>query len=82
MKYDEDKVDEMALALMYLGMSTDRHGTRAWKGLAWEITDRLHRKGWISDPGTKALSVAVSEEGRKKAEQLFRKHFRSPEGVE
>lgn len=42
--YDENKVDEMVLALMYLGL----HDTdRAWKSFGWDSLDRLHQKGFI-----------------------------------
>jgi Mn-dependent DtxR family transcriptional regulator len=37
--------------------------------------NRLHEKGLISNPISKAKSVAMSEEGFKKAEKLFKKHF-------
>jgi len=37
--------------------------------------NRLHEKGLISNPISKAKSVAMSEEGFKKAEELFKKHF-------
>ena len=33
--------------------------------------DRLHKKGWISDPKSKAKSVAMTDEGYRKAEELF-----------
>jgi len=74
-EYDKDKVDEMTLALLYLVMSREREGGRAWKGFDWDTMRRLHRKGWISDPKGKAPSVGVTAEGMKKAEELFRKHF-------
>jgi len=38
--------------------------------------DRLHEKGSISDPKSKTKSVAVSEEGMRWPEELFKKHFR------
>ena len=75
MEYDKDKVDEMTLALLYLSMSQEHGYGRAWKGFDWSTMDRLHRKGWISEPKGKALSVGVTAEGMKKAEELFRKHF-------
>ena len=75
MKYDEDKVADMVLALMYLNMWDDEGYTRAWKGFPWSATDRLYEKGYISDPKGKAKSVGVSEEGRKRAEELFRRYF-------
>ncbi len=31
MEYDKDKVDDMVLALMYLGMFSERSVRRAWK---------------------------------------------------
>ncbi len=32
--------------------------------------DRLHEKGWISEPEGKAKSVGVTPEGLKEAEEL------------
>ncbi len=72
MEYNLDKVDEMVLALLHL---TIHEGHRAWKGHDWEVLDRLHAKGYISDPATKAKSVVMTEEGAKQAEKLFKKHF-------
>ena len=72
MNYDEDKVDEMVLALLYL---TLHDGCRAWKGHDWDVLGRLHEKGMIGDPVGKAKSVVLTEEGLKKCEELFRKHF-------
>ena len=37
--------------------------------------NRLHAKGMISDPVSKAKSVVFTEEGRQKSEQLFREMF-------
>lgn len=75
MEYDKDKVDEMALALLYLTTFKDEFGFRAWKGMDWDVLDRLHEKGYISSPKSKAKSVALSEEGAILSEQLFKKHF-------
>ena len=75
MEYNEDKVDEMVLAILYLTSSKDKFGTRAWKGQDWEVMNRLHEKGYISNPKTKALSVALTDEGAKLSEELFFKHF-------
>ncbi len=60
MDYDKEKVDEMVLALMWLVMHGDKYGVRAWKGFDWDTLDRLHEKGLISDPKSKAKSVALS----------------------
>ena len=73
MEYDKDKVDEMVLALLYL--TTHDKGTRAWKGIDWDAMDRLHDKGYIGNPKTKAKSVILTEEGERLSEELFEKHF-------
>jgi hypothetical protein len=76
MEYDKEKVDEMALALLYLTSFTNGYETRAWKGMAWEVLDRLYEKGYIDDPKGKAKSVALTETGEKLSEALFFKNFR------
>ena len=73
MEYDKDKVDEMVLALLYL--TTHDQGTRAWKGMDWDTMDRLHDKGYIGNPKSKAKSVTLTEEGEKLSEEFFKKHF-------
>ncbi|MFZ0584003.1 MAG: DUF6429 family protein [Candidatus Acidiferrales bacterium] len=75
MKYDENKVDETVLALLYLTMFKDKTGQRAWKGQDWEVMDRLHKKGYISDPKSKAKSVIMTEDGARRAKKLFQKNF-------
>lgn len=76
MEYDPDKVDEMVLALLFLTMfDEDEYGARAWKGHDWDAMDRLHEKGYISDPKSKAKSVVVSVKGVKRSRKLFVKYF-------
>ena len=75
MEYDQDKVDEMVLALLYLTSFSDEFGTRAWKGMDWNAMDRLFQKGYISDPKRKARSVIMSAEGEKLSKALFIKYF-------
>ncbi len=75
MEYDTDKVDEAVLALLYLTMFEDKPGWRAWKSHDWDALDRLHEKGYISDPKSKSRSVVMTEEGAKRATELFEKHF-------
>src|SRR5579862_7124116 len=66
--YDEDRVDEMVLALLYLTIcERDEWGARAWKSHDWDAMDRLHAKGYISDPKSKAKSVALSPEAVERA---------------
>ena len=73
MEYDKDKVDEMVLALLYL--TTHDQGTRVWKGMDWDAMDRLHDKGYIGNPKTKAKSVTLTEQVERLSEELFKKHF-------
>ena len=75
MEYNKEKVDEMALALLYLTSHGDYGVMRAWKGMDWDVLDRLFQKGYIGNPKTKAKSVVFTEEGYKLSEQLFEKHF-------
>jgi hypothetical protein len=76
MEYDQDRVDEMVLALLSLTMfDEDQNGARAWKGHDWVAMDRLHTKGYISDPKSKAKSVVVTAAGVQRSRELFEKHF-------
>jgi hypothetical protein len=78
MDYDTDRLDEAVLALLYLNIWEDSEwGARAWKGMPWEATDRLYEKDMIGDPKSKAKSVVLTEEGRKAAEEAFRRLFAS-----
>ena len=69
---DREKVDEIVLALLWLTLAGDR---RAWKGHDWDALNRLHERGYISDPKTKAKSVVLSEEGERRAWELFARHL-------
>src|SRR5450432_4267438 len=75
MEIDEEKVDEAVLALLYLTTFKGKPCWRAWKGHNWDSLDRLHQKGYISDPATKAKSVVLTEEGATQSQVLFEKHF-------
>ncbi|MEI8383638.1 MAG: DUF6429 family protein [Planctomycetota bacterium] len=72
MNIDQDKIDNAVLALLLLGL---HDGVRTWKGFDWEAMNRLHEKGFISNPLGKAKSVIFTEEGlaqaKKLAEELF-----------
>ncbi|TRX58105.1 DUF6429 family protein [Thalassomonas sp. M1454] len=72
MEFDEDKIDEAALALLYLTLHDE---FRAWKQMDWEVTNRLFDKGLIYDPKGKVKSVCFTDEGLKKSEELFKKLF-------
>lgn len=72
MDYDQDKIDEVVLALMYLTLHDE---VRAWKGFDFRVLDRLYEKGLIRDPKNKARSVVLTQEGLARSETLFEKHF-------
>ncbi len=72
MEYDEQKVDDAVLALLYL---TLHDGARAWKSFDWDALNRLHQKSYISNPVGKAKSVVFTDEGLSAAERLFKKLF-------
>ena len=72
MEIDEDKIDAAALAL--LSIKVDQYG-RAWKQLDWDVLNRLHEKGYISNPINKNKSIVFTEEGATKAEEQFKLLF-------
>jgi hypothetical protein len=76
---DTDKIDEAVLALLHL---TLHDGARAWKGHDWDALNRLHRKGMIDNPVSKAKSVVLTDdnEGLAESERLFRKLFERAAG--
>jgi hypothetical protein len=74
MDIDEDKVDDVVLALLWLTL----HEGRAWKGFDWGTTDRLFKKGMISDPVNKSKSLILTNEGVERSKQLFHELFTRP----
>lgn len=80
MEIDYDKIDDCTLALLYLVTSENKYGARAWKSFDWDTMDRLHKKGYISDPRSKALSIVLSEEGLSRAKELFEHFFAAQAG--
>jgi preprotein translocase subunit SecA len=72
MEIDEDKIDETVLALLALTLHDER---RAWKGMDFDVMNRLHEKGYIDDPINKTKSVWLTDEGLAKSEELFKKLF-------
>jgi hypothetical protein len=59
-------------SLLYL---TLHDSARAWKSFDWDTLNRLHAKGLISDPVSKAKSVVLTGEGLRVSEELFRRLF-------
>jgi Domain of unknown function (DUF6429) len=72
MDYEPSKVDDVVLALLFLNVFA---AGQAWKGFDWGSLDRLHERGLITSPKSKAKSVELTEEGARLAEEAFRRHF-------
>ena len=72
MKLNLEKIDRAVLALLFLGLHED---SRTWKGFDWAAMNRLHEKGYISDPVGKAKSVIFTEEGLRESERLIQELF-------
>ena len=48
MDYDQDKIDEITLALLWLTSFKDPVGVRAWKGQDWEtMSDFTQRDSFL-----------------------------------
>ena len=77
MDYDTDKIDGYTLALLYLVTHgrQEGFGARAWKSFDWDTMGRLHEKGSLANPAGKAKSVGMTEEGFRKAKELFEQRF-------
>jgi hypothetical protein len=75
MDIDQEKLEQTVLALLYLTSFKDKFGMSAWKGHDWQVMNSWHEKGYISNPATKAKSVALTEEGAQLSQELFEKRF-------
>jgi hypothetical protein len=73
MPLNTDKIDDAALALLYL---TLHDHCRAWKGIDWDVLGRLHDKGMIDNPVGKVKSVVFTQEGLERAKKLFEEMFK------
>jgi hypothetical protein len=75
MQFDEAKIDDAVLAVLYL-TAWEEHGlTRAWKGIDWQASSRLYERGLIDDPRNKNKSIVFTAGGvalaRAAAQRLF-----------
>lgn len=72
MKLNGQKVEDAALAVLWLTLHNE---VEAWKTIDWDTMDRLHQKGFISDPSHRAKSVVFTEKGLAEAARLAEKMF-------
>ena len=73
--HDQEKLAEVALAILSLSRIIEKAGVRVWKGMDWDVMNILFEKGWISDPVGKQKSVWLTKEGVELAEQFLEEHF-------
>ena len=81
MEFDNEKIDQAALALLFVNswQEGSEKNTRSWKTLDWDIGDRLHKQGLITDPVGKAKSVYLTDEGVEAAKKIAAELFAKPE---
>ena len=72
MSYDNDRIDEAVLALLAAFAADDGH---VWKGHDFEVMNRLHERGFISNPVNRNKSVYLTESGISRGGQLAAKLF-------
>jgi len=75
----EKSVEELTLLLLYLTSweeegSEDSKILRSWKGYRFEVLNTMEEESLISQ-SKKTKSVYLTDEGHKKAKELFRKYF-------
>jgi hypothetical protein len=71
-RIDKDRIDNAVLALLLLGLHDN---CRVWKSFDWDVMDRLHQKGFISNPVGKSKSVILTRDGEREARRLFQALF-------
>ncbi|MBV4531118.1 hypothetical protein HU719_006825 [Pseudomonas sp. SWRI107] len=74
MQYDDKLIEDAVLAL--LAIYSFDEGT-AWKGFDFEIMNRLHEHGFISNPVNKKKSVWLTEEGLERGREVAARLFRT-----
>ncbi|WP_238704599.1 DUF6429 family protein [Pseudomonas nabeulensis] len=72
MGYDEKLIEDAVLALLAAFSSKDGN---AWKGFDFEIMNRLHEHGFISNPVNRNKSIWLTEEGLERGTQLAEQLF-------
>jgi hypothetical protein len=72
MESDTQRIDDTVLALLLLGL---HDGDRVWKSFDWDAMNRLHAQGQISSPVGTARSVALTADGKARAQALLQAMF-------
>ena len=76
MEVDEEKIDDIVLALLYLTTFENKPRLRAWKGHDWDALDRL-TSAKITSPiqRRKQNRSVLTEAGAKRSQRAFREIF-------
>ena len=72
MEYDDKLIEEAVLALLAT-FSFDDGNT--WKGYDFEVMNRLHEQGFISNPVNKNKSIWLTTEGLERGRQIADRLF-------
>lgn len=72
MDYNDKLIEDTVLALLAL---YSFNGGQAWKRFDFEIMNRLHEQGMISQPRGRAESVRLSPEGLERGQQIAGRLF-------
>jgi hypothetical protein len=72
MEYDDKLMEDTVLALLAALSSDDGN---AWKGFDFEIMNRLHEQGFISNPVNRNKSVWLTEEGLERGRAIAARLF-------
>ncbi len=72
MPEDLTPIEQFTLVLLRHSAFEDQGNLRSWKGYDWEVMNRLHERGLISDPVGKAKSVLFTDAGQRQADALVK----------
>ncbi len=72
MEYDMKLIDDAVLALLAAYSSDDGN---AWKGYDFEIMNRLHEQGLISNPVNRNKSIWLTKEGMERGREIAGRMF-------
>jgi len=76
MEYDMKLIDDAVLALL-AAYSSD--AGNAWKGYDFEIMNRLHAQGLISNPVNRNKSIWLTKEGMERGREIAERMFGAKE---
>ncbi|WP_350649468.1 DUF6429 family protein [Pseudomonas sp. HY13-MNA-CIBAN-0226] len=72
MEYDDKLVEDAVLALLAAFSFNDGN---TWKGFDFEIMNKLHQQGLITDPVNRNKSIWLTEEGLERGRQIADRLF-------